>query len=140
MIDFAKLKREEELTHLFIPMNTLLEVQWLLNKASVKPEECFIKPWRLVLKHQVPAIKHITDAQRDEEIDKYYGEDAKYVKHAPAVIISHYNVDELIEALHDTLFGDGDSDYNEYNKVKQSEIDKEEIPDEEGIHVMTSDN
>lgn len=140
MVDFSKLRKEEELTHLFIPMSALLEIQWLLNKANVKSEECHIKPWRLVLKHQVPAIKHITDAQRDEEIDKLYGEDAKYVKHAPAVVVSHYNIDDLVEALSNTLFGDGDADFNEYSKTQQSEIDREGIPDEEGIHVMASDN
>jgi hypothetical protein len=139
MVDFSKLRTEKETTHLFIPMSSLLEVQWLLDKASIKASDCHIKPWRQVLKHQVPAIKNLSDKQRDEEINKIYEENAKYVKDAPAVIVSHYNVDDLISALNDTLFGDGDYDYNEYTRKQQSEIDNEEIPDEEGIHVMSED-
>lgn len=129
MVDFSKLRKEEQLTHLFVPMSALLEIRWLLNKAGVTPKECYMRPWRLVLNHQVPEINDISDAQREEEIARYYGEYAKYVKNAPAVIISHYNVDDLIKALQDTLFGEGDSDYKEYSRARQAEINSEEIPE-----------
>jgi dihydroorotase-like cyclic amidohydrolase len=137
MVDFSKLRIEKETTHLFIPMNAVLEIRWLLDKGGVKANDCHIKPWRLVLKHQVPEIKDVSDKQRNAEIDKIYREAAKYVKDAPAVIVSHYNVDDLVAALHKTLFEDGDYDYNRYSAMRQSEIDNEEIPEEEGIYVIS---
>lgn len=136
MVDFSKLRKEAKVTHLFIPMSAVSEVRWLLNKAGVAANECHIKPWRQVLKHQVPAIKHLSDADRDAEIDRYYGEDAKYVKSVPAVIVSHYDAEDLAKALSDTLFGSGDEDYVEYSKKHRTELDNEGIPEEEGIHVM----
>ena len=125
MVDFSKISKEEKLTHLFVSMHDVSEIRWLLNQAGISGDECYMRSWKQVLAHEVSAIKDISDIERDEEIDRIYGEDAEYVKAVPAVLISHYNVDELLKALDDTLFGAGDSDYNEYSKKRQAEIDEE---------------
>ena len=138
MVDFSALRKETKLTHLFVPMSAVMEIRWLLAKANIRTNECHIKTWRHVLKHQVPAIKHLTDAEMNAEIDKLYGEESKYVKNAPAVIVSHYNVDDLVSALNAVLFGSGDEDYVAYNKAHREELDNDGIPDEEGIHIMAS--
>jgi hypothetical protein len=140
MVDFSKLRTEQETTHLFIPMGAMPEVRWLLDMNNISQDDCCMRPCRMVLSHLVPEIKHVSDKQRDAEINKLYGEDAKYVKPTPAVIISHYNVDDLTEALSDTLLGDGDADYNAYKHKRQEEIDKEGFPDEEGIFVMSDED
>ncbi len=125
MVDFSKISKEKELTQLFISMHDVSEIRWLLDKAGINEDECYMCSWKQVLAHEVSAIEHISDEERDEEIDRLYGEDAEYVKTAPAVLISHYKVDELLKALDDTLFGTGDRDYNEYSKKRQAEIDEE---------------
>lgn len=130
MVDFSKISKEEKTTHLFVSMHDVDEIRWLLDKAGISKEECYLEQWNMVLRHHVKAIKDISDEEREAEIDLIYGKDeAAYVKHTPAVLISHYNVKELIKALHDTLFGEGDADYNAFSKKRQSEIDADDIDD-----------
>lgn len=136
MIDLTNIRLESELTHLFIPMYNLLEVNWLFRQAGISAKECYVRPWRQVLNHQVPAIKSINDKQRNAEIEKYYGKKAANIKWAPAVIISHYNPDDLFEVLSDTLLGIGDEDYQKYNELQHHETNDDELPEDLGIHVM----
>lgn len=136
MVDFSKVRVESEMTHLFIPMNVMQEIRWLLSKAGVSREDCYMRPWRKVLDHQVPEIADISDEQRNAEIEKYYGEEAEGIKLIPAVIISHFNVEDLLEALQNTLFGDRDPDYKEHCRKRSEELRKEYFDDEPGIHIM----
>ena len=129
MVDFSKIKKEDNITHLFVPMSDMSEIRWLLDKADVNPQECYLRPWKQVLNHEVPAICDLSDEDRDNEIDAFYGEDAEFVKLAPAVLISYYNVTELAKALNDTLFGYGDADYNAFKEKRQAEIDAEDMED-----------
>ncbi len=129
MVDFSKIKKEDKITHLFLPMSDMSEIRWLLDKADVNPRECYMLSWKQILNHEVPAICELSDEERDNEIDAFYGEDAAFVKLAPAVLISYYNVTELAKALNDTLFGSGDADYNVFKEKRQAEIDAEYIED-----------
>ena len=126
MLRLQDIQIEKETTHLFFPMVDILEVSWLLKEAKVNPEECYVRPWRKVLNHQVPAIKDINDAERNREIKERYGADCQYIINAPAVIISHFNPDDLFAALLNTFEGEGDSDYKAYKKRKTDAMKKEQ--------------
>lgn len=132
MLNLTNIRTEEGLTHLFIPMYKASEVNWLIRKAGISEEDCYIRPWRNVLNRQVPAIKDVSNKQRNDEIEMLYGDLAKSIQTAPAVIISHFNEMDLFERLADVLFGEGDPDYREYIKTTQEEATEEES----GIHVI----
>lgn len=128
MLDLSNVRVEDSQNHLFIPMAAMIEVDWLLKHSESGSSEYHIRSWRKVVKNQVPAIKHISEAERNAEIDSIYGDEAKYVKRTPAVIISHYNTEDLLNALNNTLFGDGDEDYKAYDaKLQESALTEEEI-------------
>lgn len=131
MLDLSNVTRVKERTHLFIAMQHVSEVDWLLTKAGLTTKDYQIRTWKNILNHKVPALKNLTDKERNEEIVARYGADLR-IAAAPAVILSYFNPDELFEALHETLLGAGDADYELYIKTKQEPTDEEGT----GIHVL----
>lgn len=139
MLRKANLREMPVQTHLFIPANKTNEVLWILKTAGLDMNKIVIKQWRKVVKNQVPAIKQITEHARNAEIDEMYGENAKYVKTTPSVIISNYNPQDLFNELYDTLMGEGDREYIAYFEDKQSKLRSDDVDDTVGIQVMTKE-
>lgn len=117
MIYISNIKIEEQETYLFIYQSAIEEIRWLLTQAGCSKDDFHFFSRHMVLKNKVEILKNVSKEERDAEIEAMYGEDT-VLKDMPAVLVSHFNKEELFHVLKPILV-DGKTDPDYWNHVQE---------------------
>ena len=126
MIYISNIKKEDNETYLFLPMSEVEQVKWLLLFAGCKEDDFHIYPRYSILKNKVEILKNISKEDIELEIDTMYGDESFLVKKTPAVLVSHFNKEQLFHAFKKIILDrEIDPHYLEHLKKKQKEEKKQ---------------
>ena len=120
MITFEDVRTEGNETYLFLPKGVISQIRWFLRQNGIEHRTL---GWKKVMNRTAPEVKDVSDDDIEVFMEPF--RKAGYPTAAYEVLVTHFNVDDMLKKVIDIITGPPDPDYQAYEEMQQRAVDRE---------------